>query len=80
MADFKPSVFILDCPSTELIEQRADHDVIRTCKRVSGAVHAHQTLPCERDCLMQFITVLVSLCEQNTKDWTLCSEGQEDPR
>ena len=68
MTDFKLSVFMLDYPGTELIEQRADHDVIRMCKKVPGAVNANQTLLCERDSLMQSVTVLMLLCEPNTKD------------
>ena len=34
MADFKSSVFLLDYTGTELIEQRADYDMIRMCKKV----------------------------------------------
>ena len=64
MADFKPSVFILNYPGTELIEQRADHDVIRTCKRVprksDPAVREGQPV--------QSVTVPMLLCEPNTKD------------
>ena len=49
MADFKPSVFMMDHPGTELIERRADHDAIRMCKKVPGVVNTNQTLLCERD-------------------------------
>ena len=49
MADFKPSVFMLDYTGTKLIEQKADHDVIRSCKKVPGVVNTNQTLLCERD-------------------------------
>ena len=79
MADFKPSVFILDCPGTELIEQRADHDVIRTCKRVPGVGNANQTLLRERDSLMQSVTVPMLLCEPNTKTRPSAVRGRRTP-
>ena len=66
-------------------QQRADHDVIRKCKKVPGAVHSNQTLLCERDSQMEFVTVLMSLCELNTttgliSSQTSCREGRKDPR
>ena len=65
MADFKSSVFLLDYTGTELIEQKADHDVIRSCKKVPGVVDANQILLCERESLIQNVTVPMLLCEPN---------------
>ena len=65
IADFKSSVFLLDYTGTELIEQKAEKDVIRSCKEVPGVVDANQNLLCERDNLIQNVTVLILLCEPN---------------
>ena len=44
MADFRPLMFMLDYPGTELIERRADHDAIRMCKKIPGVVNTNR--PC----------------------------------
>ena len=39
--------------------------MIRTCKKIPGVANANQILLCERDSLMQYVTVPMLLCEPN---------------